>query len=308
MNLRVVSIICVWLWSGCAHNTMADPLVLSEGESPTRLQLINGETFHKTVFAPGLSGLDKTKEDEIRQQCKGPEKVPEFAFIPLTFLIGPAIDFVLDYVDKTLEERLKDYIAAYSGSLDANFYQSAGPDGPSTAWTCFRFSRAIKQGGKDKIVMDLLGQIVLTEEKDAIKVRPLRLYIVQAKAKGDQIGISFSLKAEAVWRQFNRGVSEKIFEYKVLSEKADISSGKPVVMYYMDSDWDSHPRLPLIPWSTNREGSLKGGNVTLTMTAAEVGMPPKLLEYATKLFTKNKGDLAQLMKDSAQKLYPATEK
>lgn len=305
MLLKALSVVCVLgFWSGCAHGPSADPLIMTEGMSMTKLQLISGDNFHEIVFSPGLAGLEKDKEDHIRQQCNGPERRPEFAFIPLTFLIGPAIDFALDRIDKALEEELQKYIAAYSGSVSEKFYKSTNSDGPTASWTCFRFSRAVGLKNQEKVVLDLIGQISLTNEKDALKVRPLRLYFAQAKAKGEQIGITLSLKAESVWRQHNKGQSETTFEDTFLSQKIDISHGRPVVVYYLDKEWTSYPRLPLIPWSTNQEGQMKAGEVTFTVTAAEVGAPPKLLEHAVKLFTKNKGELATMMKDSAKKIIP----
>lgn len=305
MSLKVVFIVCVIaMWSGCSHGPAADTLFLSEGKSPTKLQLIAGENFHKAIFAPGLSGLDAKMEDQIRSQCNGPEKEPERALIPLTFLIGPAIDFALDSIDKALEAELQKYLAAYSGSVNEKFYKSTNADEPTAAWTCFRFTRAVGPKHQEKVVLDLIGQIALTDEKDAIKVRPLRLYLSETKAKGDQVGISLSLKAESVWRQDNRGQSEIVFDHKFLSEKVDMSNDRPVLKYYIDRDWKSYPRLPLIPWSTNLECNVRSGDVTLTVTVTEVGAPPKLLEHAVKLFTKNKGDLAKLMKESAQKLIP----
>lgn len=303
--LKGASILCFLVFfNSCSHGPSTDSLIITEGKSLTKLQMIDSDNFHKTVFAPGLAGLEKGKEDQIRQQCNAPEKGSERAFVPLTFLVGPAIDFVLDQIDKALQAELQQYIAAYSGTLDEKFYKSTSSRGPVAAWTCFRFSRAIGTDDQGKVVMDLIGQFVLTDEKDALKIRPLRLYFAQAKAKGDQIGITLSLKAESVWRQHNIGQSEKVFEHNLLSEKVDISSGQPVVKYYLDNEWSSYPRLPLIPWSTNLDESMKGGTVTLTVTVAEVGAPPKLLEYAAKLFTKNKGDIAQLMKDSTKKLFP----
>jgi len=308
MFLKTISIICVLgFWSGCTHGASAESLILTEGKSLTKLQLIDGDNFHKARFAPGLSGLEAGKEDQIRQQCNAPEKGPELALVPLTFLIGPAIDFVLDSIDKALEAELKEYIGAYSSSEDGKFYKSTKADGPVAAWTCFRFSRAVGPKDQEKVVLDLIGQVAITTEKDALKVRPLRLYFAQAKAKGDQIGVTISLKADSVWRQHNRGQSEKIFDYIFLTEKVDISNGRPAVKYYIDREWDDHARLPLIPWSTNQEGNMKGGDVTLTVTVAEVGTPPKLLEHAAKLFTKNKGDLAKLMKESVEKLLPQKE-
>jgi hypothetical protein len=305
MYVKAASFVCVLgLLSSCAHGTDAESLIITEGKSLTKLQLIDAENYHKTVFQPGLSGLEPSKENQIRQQCKGPEKEPERALVPLAFLIGPAIDFVLERVDKALQSELQEYVAAYSGSVDEKFYKSTEANGLLTAWTCFRFSRAVGPTEQETVVMDLIGQIMLTDEKDALKIRPLRLYFEQGKAKGKQIGVTLSMKAESVWRQDNRGLSEKVFDYHFLSDKVDITNGRPVVKYYLDSEWESHPRLRLIPWSTNQTGKMRGGDVTLTVTVAEVGAPPKLLEYAAKLFTKNKGDLAEMMKESATKLLP----
>lgn len=301
--LKSASIFCVLVFcSNCTHASSADPLIITEGKSLTKLQMIDSDNFHKAVFAPGLAGLEKDKEDQIRQQCKAPKKGPERAFVPLTFLAGPAIDFILDGIDKALEAELKAYIAAYSGSTDGKFYKSTKTDGPVAAWTCFRFSRADGPKDQEKVVLDLIGQIDVTTEKDALKVRPLRLYFADGKAKGNQFGVTISMKADSVWRQQNRGQSEKIFDHIFLTEKVDISNGGPAVKYYLDREWDDHPRLPLIPWSTNKKGAGKGGDVTLTVTVAEVGTPPKLLELAANVFTKNKGDLAKLMKESAEKL------
>ena len=303
ISVRVIALLC--LLNGCAHQSSAESLLLAEGESPTSLRLINGANFHKVMFSPRLAGLDTSREDQIRQQCRAPEKPPqEFAFVPLTFLIGPAIDIVLEGVDKALEAELKKYIGAYSGSVDEKFYASTKSDGPNAAWTCLRFSRAVGPKDQEKVVLDLIAQMELTDEKDALKVRPLRLYFAQAKAKGDQIGITVSLKANSVWRENNRGRSETVFDNTFLSERVDISTRQPVVNYYLDSEWDSRPRLPLIPWSTNDAGNTTGGDVTLIVTVAEVGTPSRLLQHAAKLFTKNKGDLAKMLKESIQKLLP----
>lgn len=308
MIFRTIAITFVaTLLSGCTHDLYSDSLFVMGGQTATRLQLLNGQNYYDIVFAPEISpALDAGKEDQIRRECGASKQPPQRAFIPLTFLVEPAIDFVLDRIDKALESELEQYLAVYSATQNEKFYSSTLIDGPVAGWSCFRFSRAIGPEDNEKSVFDLLGKIALSEEKDAVYIRPLRLYFGQSKAKGKEIGVTVSLKAQSVWRQHNSGQSQQIFDHQFLSEKIEQFEAHPVVKYYVD-DSTTPVRLPIIPWSTNINRKSQNGDVAFTITVTEVGAPPKLLEHAIKLFTKNKGNIAEMMKNAAKKLLPQNQ-
>lgn len=303
MNTIVFVLACVLVvFSGCVARPSVDSLVLAEGKSLTKLQMIDGESFETKMSRRGIPGLDEMKEAQIRDECKAAEGEGGRAFAPLAFLVGPAIDFVLEQVDKALQAELQKYVAVYSAKVEEKFYKSMDPSGPSAAWTCFRFSRAVGQAESPHIVFDFVGQFELTDDRDAVRIRPLRLFLLEPKAKGEHVGITLSMTAESVWRDQNRGRSEKIFDSTLVSERVDLENGGPFVKYYLDTDWTDSPRLPLIPWSTNAGVGKKSGDVTLMLTVAEVSAPPQWLKYAATVFTKNKGDVAKMLKDAAGKL------
>ncbi len=307
---------------GCTLFASKQPVTLTTGKATVTLDFINAANAIEKFQAdapPDILLVYKANESEekVLQQCGvtkedlrrykkrlEPFKMLGFPFfLPvLSFFSGPAIDFALGEVERRFAEELKKYVAAYSASTNLDFYAPAPQAAPELAWTCFRVTRAIVSGSDRTVVMDLIGQLWLSPDKDALKIRPLRVYYAKAKAKGDRVGISVSVNAQAIWRDHNVGKNEKIFEYTLLSEKFDMTSSADDLIFYPTESWHSRPFLPLIPWSTNRDISLGGGHVMFTLTVAEIGAPPKILEAAADLFRAKKGELAKLMNNAANEL------
>lgn len=303
MALKIfLLVLMIGTFNGCKET-----LTITTGNSPTSLQFTNDRNSTKVLFAPPTipeTLLAKEKEREIAKRCRVREVAEEFA-LPIAFLIGPAIDFIFDQMDKTLQNELEKYVATYNGSQNLRLYTKITADGPELGWQCFRFTRVTseKRGEKEEqiVAMELTGEVQLTPERDALQFRPLRLYLGKGKAQGNKIGISVSIKAAAVWLQDNQGKSGTIFEEKLLSEEFDFSES-PKAKYYLDKDWTNYKLLPVVPWSTNKKPAETGGAVTLTLDVAEVGAPPELLKTVASLFHKNKDSMSKTVKDAAEKL------
>lgn len=323
MWLRIIaSILVLAALSGCALFASKQTFTLTTGQAAVSLDFVDSATVIGKFQASepssvSLSFNPSESERKVLRECGATEedlkryeeslKPRKTLGIPLLLpvlglLTASAIDLTLDEVERRLAERLKKYLAAYSASRSMDFYQPTAQGTPALAWKCFRFTRAVGPKDEPSVVMDLIGQFWLSPQRDALKIRPLRLYYEKAKAEGDHVGISVSVGARAVWREHNIGKSEKIFEHTLLSEKFDMTNKVDDLKYYPTQSWQDHPFLPLVPWSTNFDIAQGGGHVEFTVAVAEVGVPPKILEVTANLFKARKGEIERLMNNAANAL------
>ena len=254
------------------------------------------------------------QENEIVSECKISLRTKEKdigtggpGIQILSLGVGASIfmPIIIDKISEELGAQLEKYAAVYEAKETiTNFYEQTGR--PELRSKCFQFSRFPKEEPeaptKETPVVNLIGQMRLTHNRDALQIRPLRLYQTEAMAKSDDgsYGIAASIRMNAVWRQKNRGMSEEVFNHTFLKEKITLSNSRPVLRYFLDKKWEDYPVLPLPPWSTNVGSSSPAGNVEITISVAESGNPNEVLKFVAKLFKSERKNLAELLKNAAK--------
>jgi hypothetical protein len=317
-NTLIIFLSSVLLSWGCAGQKIIKEEVISGAKGG--LSFISGEKGVSEVLIPDAYQtmvdektntliFDWGKEKLIKTACGVDIGLGEESFTATVagLLVAPAIKGFLNLIEARLTKEQEKYIKKYRGGKETlKFYSQVG-NSLKLNYPCFRFVR--KYGKDDKeIAMDLIGQFKIFNN-DILKIRPLRLYYVKPMAKGKEIGLAISLKANSAWKQQNEGKREDIFNQILISDKRRIEKdANNNLSYYsfeknkkneivISEDWSSFPFQKLIPWSTNR--TKEGGNVTMTLTVAEVGKMPKILEYSAKIITKNKDKLGELLIEAA---------
>lgn len=311
-KLIIVSVL-ILLGSGCANAGTVKYKFL------TNLSMIKEEEIQEKLYLGVLkeqlqhSSLDENQEKKIAFECgitlfeveKSPIASSPLSLVPPLNIVAHIGKWVWDKLDKEFQEHLEKYSAVYEAKVTPpTFYKQTGV--PKLQSKCFRFSR-YKSGRdteqKKPVVVDLIVQMQLTKDHDALQIRPLRLYQSEAIAKSDDksYGIAASIRMNAVWLQENRGMSEEAFNHTFLEEKITFSQGKPVFKYFLnDKKWEDYPVLPLPPWSTNVDSSSPAGNVEVIISMAESGKPSELLKFFAKLFRGERNNLPELLKRAAE--------
>ena len=272
----------------------------------TKLKNMKSNNFMQPMPALDIQALrnnEAFKKSNIEPKIKA--LIPQ-AWIAISSLSANIIiEWIFDEIDKKLREHLKEYTAVYRAKVTPpNFYMQTGS--PELLSNCFLFSRfpeeKPEENTKEKPIVALIGQMRITENGDALQIRPLILYQSDAMAKSDDesYGIAASIRMNAVWLQENRGMREETFNYTFLKEKITLSKSKSDLKYFLDKKWEDYPVLPLPPWSTNVGTSSPAGNVEIVISLAESGKPNELLEFIAELFDSERKDLAELLKNAAE--------
>lgn len=232
----------------------------------------------------------------------------------LVWLAGQGISYVIGKIDDRLQDELKKYTATFEGSASQQFYVDQPQ--PILAFPCFRMARSYvaKAGNEDKtrvVAMDFIGKMEV-EGNRRLKITPLRLYVAETAAetkKGGAVGISVGVKTDSIWRDISRGRQEAgTVDVKVLTEKVVPERGVFYQAYALPragamSGKGIAPAViaPLPPWSYYSGAPQPDGQTTLTVSVAEAGEIPWLLEKAANLFHDNKDKIVDQLKDAAKK-------
>jgi hypothetical protein len=313
------------LWAACATALAAcassqDATVESSivsaapgaGAETLTLDFINGDT--KDLLSPvaGEPQDESSPYAAMSDLCfkdREPAALgaPALAAGVLLPIAGLVIDHVLKLVNESIERELKAYGNAYSASSTVDVYYDIASGRPKSVWNCFRLTR--KEG--DAARLDLVGAIAIGPNGDTLRLRPLRLYVVGAKAKTTKVGnkvplgVSIDLAARATWLQDNKGEAADVFTVKLVSKQVDLASAerkdRPFYFFQAADDLEKKAWItaPLPPWSTNATDV--GGTTTFTISVAEAGKPPRHLEAFKALFGGTKDTIAQLLKDAIKK-------
>jgi hypothetical protein len=239
----------------------------------------------------------------------------------LSLVFGQLAHALVGKIDSSLQAELQKYATVYDATTDIQAYDGDG-DHLRLRFTCFRFSRGDqeqnKPDGKKVVHLDLIAQVRLSPTGDRIQVRPLRLFFDKAdvtSAEGSY-KLAFSLKSESTWRTKNQGQQAVTFDKVILKDETPFDVKKlpdvksATVKYYLNAITDADPAkeaktwttLPIIPFSDPGGPAGKPfGSSTMTMSVAENGAPPALLEKFAKAFSGSKDGLEKLLSSTADK-------
>lgn len=295
--------------------------------------------------SPALqTGRDPNSDKAVAAQCgltpapTGVAALPALLVAALPVIAGWVIDYAIAQVSSAAQRRIAEYSAVTSGALQFGpptsdgFYRSIAP--PTMAWKCVRLTHMVDQG-KDRdgkalpraLAVEAIVKVEVAPAQDSLLITPLRLYFDRAVArtgssKDSTFGVSVGLTFDALWQvaDTGEGKAARVWNATALSQKidginwADDSAATTRQRFYYynvgargagdKSDADNKPvPVPLVPWSLNRKPPF--GNGTLTMTFAEVGDPPAVLEFVAGTLKDHGKDIGDFLKDAAKKAMPA---
>jgi hypothetical protein len=284
------------------------------------VKLIKENDEWKTLFEEDAYTVDTnkhghsvSKEKKIREACKVKkitEPPVEFAW---AFLLEPLADWFMNWTGEQIDEQLQEYMSV-SGAAAATteFYKKTGKKAELN-YTCFRLRTTVvpkdaTDRNNEELILDFIGQFGLSNNKDLIRIQPLKLYYnkAQPKTSNHEIGLAIGIQVDSTWRQDNIGKNMTILNTSLLSKKRDLSdytAEKENVRYsyFLETDIKNTQPLPLIPWSTDLSEK-SGGNAVIKITVAETGKASWLLRKFSKIFKAKKDDITKLLKEAIGKL------
>jgi len=266
-------------------------------EPPKALDLLANDG--EMTIAPENAAYERA----LQGLCKGPQEFSAGgAFLAAAVWLGKqGISFLVDKADEALQAELAKYTAAYNGAARGNLYEPVPTGGPVLKYSCFRLTGRYIENGKAYAAMDFVGRLHLAEGS-ALTVTPLRLYYAKSQAQTDgskELGVSLSLKADAYWREYNKGeMRAGAFDATILKDKVVLKDGNPFYKPYfkLDAEWavdrsSLAPREvigPLPPYSIDVGLPFGSNQTVMTATVVEAGKAPALLKWSAKLFHDNK--------------------
>lgn len=305
------------------HNTGWDVIVPAPGSGPVALQF----------------GRDLAADEAVAVQCgltppsTNAFVVPALLAAAIPVVAGWVIDYLISEASAVAQKRLAEYSAVTAGGLRfgppeaTGFYGSIDP--PAMSWKCLRFTHKIQPKGKDSEVLavEAIVKVQVASSQDSLLITPLRLYFDRAVArtgssKDSTFGVSIGVTFDALWQTSptGEGKSSRVWNATVLSQKIeginwtdDSAATTRQRFYYYNvgaprsgdkSDNDNKPiQVPLVPWSSNKRAPFGSGMMTVTF--AEVGDPPAILEFVAGLLKDQGKDIGDFLKDAAKKAITA---
>jgi hypothetical protein len=271
---------------------------------PTRavLVLIPGEQAAQALGAHHASGINAASaaEAELQKDCaNGETQRPA----QKGFLWDVAVRtwrIVLHPVAVSVHEELLKYASVSDASASADYYHAAdsvpAPASVDSRISCLRFTRfTATDPNNEEVALDFVASLRLDSAHDAIRLRPLRLYVSQSGAKSvnGRYSVAIALRATAVWRDEVSGHQGEIFEDNIASESVDIKSGS--FLKYYPTDPASGRRVPIIPISFGVDRSHDFGRAEFSVSVAELGTAPSTLTLLSEMLPDPSEKLSKLV-------------
>ncbi|MBV8144098.1 MAG: hypothetical protein JO184_03740 [Gammaproteobacteria bacterium] len=276
--------------------------------APTRavLVLIPGSEASQSLAAHRPAAIDaaSTPEADLGRECANGEPQRPQAEKGLLFDIALRTwRLLLRPLAVSVHEELQKYAQVSGASASADFYRggNSAPAAPlESRITCLRFTRfAEGAAGADEVALDFVAGVRLDTGRDAIRLRPLRLFISQGAAKSadGHYSVALAVRADAVWRDEFAGHQGEIFEHTAASESIDLKKGS--YLKYYPSGGDSGARVPIVPVSFGADRSRDFGRAEFTVTVVELGTPPATLSMLADMLPDPDEKLTKLLISAA---------
>jgi hypothetical protein len=222
----------------------------------------------------------------------------------VTDLLGAVIGLALDKAADRVRAELAKYSSLSERTRRIDYYRGS-PAAASGArldsrYSCVRFTRlAASPAGTSDVVLDLVAGIGLDTDRDAILLRPLRLYVSKAAARSvtGHYGVAISMQGEAVWRDATVGHEGVVFDQTIASESVDLT-GKPFLSYYA-TELMAGARVPIVPISVDTDRSHDFGRVDITMRVAETGVQPATLTFLAQFLPTTTDPRTRILLEAA---------
>ena len=271
--------------------------------APTRaiVTLIAGAEAAQALATRRPAGVDASgpAEAELLRQCENGET--QRAQVSKGFLFDVAVRawrVLLHPVAVTVHEELLKYASVSEASASGDYYkggESGGAAGLANRVSCVRFTRYASAESGDEVALDFIASVQLEPQRDAIRLRPLRLYISKSGAKSvnGHYAVAIGLHADAVWRDEYSGHHGQVFEHILATESVDLKSGS--FLKYYPADAASGARVPVIPTSFGVDRSRDFGQAEFGISVAELGTPPATLTLLSEMLPDPDEKLSKLI-------------
>jgi hypothetical protein len=271
--------------------------------APTRatLVLIPGAEATSALADHRLANTDPAGAAEaavLRECAAGESQRAQVAKGFLWSVVTQTWRVLLHPLAVSVHEELLKYSRVSAASASGDYYRAddvggsgvgVGPGAArvlSSRISCLRFTRFVNVesgagdstgSGNDDVALDFVASLRLDPAGDAIRLRPLRLYVNKADAKSadGRYSVAVAVRANAVWRDEFIGHSDKVFEETVATESVDLKSGS-FIKYY-PTEPGTGKRVPILPVSFGVDRTHDFGRAELAVSVAELGTPSQTL-------------------------------
>ncbi len=274
--------------------------------APTRavLVLIPGSDAAQALAANRPASLDPASAGEVGLVRECADGQSQRALSEKSFLFDVVVRtwrVLLHPLAVSVHDELQKYAQISGASASGDYYR--GGDSAATAPLssrigCLRFTRFV-DGASDEVALDFVAGVRLDRGRDAIRLRPLRLFISQggAKSANGQYSVAISLRADAVWRDEFAGHQGMVFEHTVAAESIDLKKGSFLKYYPVDPE--SGARVPIVPVSFGADRTRDFGRTEFTVSVAELGTPPATLTLLADMLPDPDENLTKLLISAA---------
>ena len=302
---QTLPLIVVLLGASIGVCAAAESTVAPLSFAPTRavLVLIPGAEAAQALGVRRPASIDPASaaEAELLRDCEnGEAQHPQVSKSFLFDIAARTWRVLLHPVAVSVHEELLKYASVSDASASGDYYRGADASGGAASVnsriSCVRFTRfSSPDPANEEVALDFVASVRLDAERDAVRLRPLRLYISQAAAKSAnaRYAVAISLRAEAVWRDEFIGHRGPVFEHTMATENVDLKAGS-YIKYY-PSDPMSGTRVPIVPISYGVDRTHDFGRAEFGVSVAELGTPPATLTLLSEMLPDPDEKLSKLV-------------
>jgi hypothetical protein len=287
--------------AGAADSGESTPVTLA----PTRavLVLIPGAGASQALSEHRPRTIDPASPAEaalIRDCANGESQRPQTSRDFLWSFVTHAWQIALHPVAVSVHEELLKYARVADATASGDYYRGGEATGSAAPLnsriSCVRFTRfAAVDSDADEVALDFVASVQLDTPRDAIRLRPLRLYISQGGAKSidGRYAVAIAVRADAVWRDEFAGHQAQLFERTLVTQSVDLKAGSYLKYYPIDAA--SGMRVPIVPTSFGADRTQDFGRAEFGVRVAELGTPPQTLKLLADMLPDPDQKVSQLL-------------
>jgi hypothetical protein len=273
--------------------------------APTRavLVLIPGAEASQALaeHRPGsIDATSRAETDLVRDCANGESQRPQVSKGFLWSAAAQAWRVLLHPLAVSVHDELLKYASVSDATASGDYYRASdstsGGAPVDSRISCLRFTRFTgADAAADEVVLDFIASVRLDTARDAIRLRPLRLFISQAAARSanGRYSIAIALRADAVWRDEFAGHHAQVFEQTLAGESVDLKAGS--YLKYYPTEATSGARVPIIPMSFGADRTRDFGRAEFGVSVVELGTPPATLTLLAEMLPDPDEKLGQLL-------------
>jgi hypothetical protein len=269
--------------------------------APTRavLLLISGSEASQSLAQQRPATIDPSsrQEAELLRECANDESQRPTRSFVFSF-ITQGWHVLLHPVAVSVHDELLKYAKVSDATANGDYYAGGEPSTRAplnSRISCLRFMRLSGESDNADVALDFVAGVRLDSARDAIRLRPLRLYISQggAKSADGHYSVAIAVRASAVWRDEFAGHQGPLFEETVATESVNLKTGS--FLKYYPTDAASGTRVPIVPLSFGLDRTRDFGRAEFGVRVAEIGTPPATLKLLADMLPDPNEKVSQLL-------------